>query len=43
LAASIAADRIVRHLERSGYVLMKRSPLSGSAPPSVPPGWPHSK
>ncbi|HEY1885910.1 MAG TPA: hypothetical protein VGG86_07635 [Roseiarcus sp.] len=43
LAASIAADRIVRHLERCGYVLMKRSPLSGSAPPNVPPGWPHSK
>jgi hypothetical protein len=43
LAASIAADRIVRHLERCGYVLMKRSPLSGSPPPNVPPGLPHSK
>jgi len=27
--AAIAADRIVRHLERSGYVVMKRPPAGG--------------
>ena len=27
--AAIAADRIVRHLERSGYVVMKRPPVRG--------------
>jgi len=27
--ARIAADRIVRHLERSGYVVMKRPPSVG--------------
>jgi len=27
--AAIAADRIVRHLERSGYVVMKRPPAVG--------------
>jgi hypothetical protein len=28
--ARIAADRIVRHLERSGYVVMKRPPAPGA-------------
>jgi hypothetical protein len=28
--ARIAADRIVRHLERSGYVVMKRPPVPGA-------------
>ena len=27
--ARIAADRIVRHLERSGYVVMKKPPSAG--------------
>jgi hypothetical protein len=27
--AAIAADRIVRHLERSGYVVMKKPPSLG--------------
>jgi hypothetical protein len=27
--ARIAADRIVRHLEQSGYVVMKRPPSAG--------------
>jgi hypothetical protein len=27
--AAIAAERVVRHLERSGFVVMKRSPLGG--------------
>ena len=43
MTASIAAQRIVRHLERCGYVLMKRPPIGGSAPENPPPGWPHTK
>jgi hypothetical protein len=29
--AAIAAQRIVRHLERAGFVVMKKPPLSGGA------------
>jgi hypothetical protein len=29
--ASIAAERVVRHLERAGFVVMKRPPLIGGA------------
>jgi hypothetical protein len=28
-AADIIADRLVRHLDRSGYVVMKKPPLGG--------------
>ena len=42
MTASIAAQRIVRHLERCGYVLMKRPPIGGSAPQNPPPSWPHT-
>jgi len=27
--AAIAAERVVRHLERSGFVVMKKPPLGG--------------
>jgi hypothetical protein len=43
LTASIAAQRVVRHLEKCGYVLMKRPPIGGSAPLSPPASWPHTK
>jgi hypothetical protein len=43
LTASIAAKHIVRHLERSGFVLMKRPPVGGSAPLNPPASWPHTK
>jgi hypothetical protein len=43
MTASIAAQRIVRHLERSGYVVMKRPPIGGSAPLNPPASWPHTK
>jgi hypothetical protein len=43
LTASIAAQRIVRHHEKCGYVLMKRPPIGGSAPLDPPPGWPHTR
>jgi hypothetical protein len=43
MMASITADRIVRHLERCGYVLMKRPPIGGSTPQNPPPGWPHTR
>ena len=42
LTASIAAQRIVRHLERSGFVVMKRPSIGGSGPLNPPPGWPHT-
>jgi hypothetical protein len=29
--AAIAAERIVRHLERAGFVVMKRAPIGGGA------------
>jgi hypothetical protein len=32
MTASIAAQRIVKHLQNCDYVLMKRPPLGGSAP-----------
>jgi hypothetical protein len=40
--ASIAADRIVRPLERA-YVILKKPPIGGTAPLDPPPGWPHTK
>jgi hypothetical protein len=40
--ASIVAQRVVRHLERCGFVLMKRPPIGGSALLHVPEGWPHT-
>jgi hypothetical protein len=43
IMASIVAQRLVRHLERCGFVLMKRPPIGGSAPLRVPEGWPHTK
>jgi hypothetical protein len=30
--AKIAAERIVRHLDHSRFVVMRRPPISGSAP-----------
>ena len=32
MMAAIVAKRLVSHLERSGFVVMKRPPLNGSAP-----------
>jgi hypothetical protein len=43
MMASIVAQRIVAHLERCGYVLLKKPPITGSAPLNPPPGWPHTK
>jgi hypothetical protein len=31
--AQIVAKRLVEHLERSGFVVMKRPPIDASAPP----------
>jgi hypothetical protein len=30
--AAIAAKRLVEHLERSGFVIMKKPPIDGSSP-----------
>jgi hypothetical protein len=43
MTASLAADRIVQHLERSGSVIMKRPPIGGSAPLNPPASWPHTR
>jgi hypothetical protein len=43
LTASIAADRILKHLENCGYVLLKKPPLTGSAPLNPPASYPHTK
>jgi hypothetical protein len=43
LMADIVAKRLIRYLERARYVVMKRPPLSGSAPQNPPAGWPHTK
>jgi len=36
MMARIAADRLVRHLERSGFVVMKRPPQPGHTASSHP-------
>ena len=41
--ARIAADRIVRHLERCGYVVMKRPPIGGSSLTKHHEGWSHTR
>ena len=38
--ARITADRLVRHLERSGFVLMKRPPGAASTTSIMPPSNP---
>jgi hypothetical protein len=43
MTASIAADRIVRHLEKAGFVLMRRPPIGGSAPLNPPASYPQTK
>jgi hypothetical protein len=39
MMARIAADRLVRHLEQSGFVVMKRAPRSDHSASSYP--YPH--
>jgi hypothetical protein len=34
MMAEIVAKRLVEHLERSGFVVLKRPPIGGSAPPA---------
>jgi hypothetical protein len=43
MTAAIAAHRIVRHLERCGFVVMKRPPIGGSAPLNPPASYPQTK
>jgi hypothetical protein len=43
LTASVAAQRIVRHLEKCGFVVMKRPTIGGSAPLNPPASWPHTR
>ena len=37
MMSQIVAKRLVAHLERSGFVVMKRPPIGGSAAISSPP------
>jgi hypothetical protein len=43
MTASIAAQRIVRHLDCCGFVVLKKPPIGGSAPLNAPASWPHTK
>jgi len=40
IMAGIVAKRLVEHLERSGFVVMKRPPIGGSTPAYVSPEEP---
>ena len=37
IMAQVTAERLVRHLERSGFVLMKRPPASAPRTSHMPP------
>ena len=41
--ASIVAERIVMYLDRCGFVVLKKTPIGGSAPFNPPANWPHTK
>ena len=43
MTAALAADRIVQHLERSGFVILKRPPIGGSVPLNPPANYPHTR
>jgi hypothetical protein len=43
MMASISAQHIVRHLEKCGFVLMKRPSIGGSAPLNPPASYPQTK
>jgi hypothetical protein len=40
--AKIVAERLVEHLSASGFVIMRRPIVGGSAPVRYPAGWPHT-
>jgi hypothetical protein len=41
--AEITAQHVLRHLERCGFVLMKRPLIGGSAPLNPAASYPHTK
>jgi hypothetical protein len=41
--ANVTADHIVRHLEQSGFVVMRRPPIGGSAPRNPPASYPQTR
>jgi hypothetical protein len=42
--SKVVAERLVAHLEQSGFVIMRKPiPLGGSAPRNPPTSWPHTK
>jgi hypothetical protein len=40
--AKIVAERLVEHLSASGFVIMRKPIVGGSAPLQYPDGWPHT-
>ena len=41
--SKIVAERLVVELESSGFVVMRKPIVGGSAPRNTPAGWPHTK
>jgi hypothetical protein len=41
--AKVVAERLVAHLEESGFVVMRKPPAGGTSPLNYPDGWPHTK
>jgi hypothetical protein len=40
--SKVVAERLVASLKASGFVVMRRPPIGGSAPLNPPPSWPHT-
>ena len=41
--SKVVAERLAAELEASGFVVMRRPIVGGSAPLNPPPGWPHTE
>jgi hypothetical protein len=40
--AKIVAERLVEHLNASGFVVMRKPVVGGTSPLQYPDGWPHT-
>jgi hypothetical protein len=41
--AKVVAERLVEHLDQSGFVVMRKPPAGGTSPLPYPDGWPHTR